>query len=247
MSDNGIKGFFRKHLGWVITGFLTLLFWMQTCNLRHKIEEGKQEITALSLEKQALTTKVNSQGREIASQKVIITDNTNSLNRLTDTIFQLKEKDRKNTETIAYFKNVTQISVAAVDVPYLDTVAMRKFEDSLANQYPQLASYIRDSSIRVPTTAGIGTPYFSLEVTAKKSGITVDKLVVPDTLQLRFVEHKAKLFKKGSIEVQYFHTNPYVQNISSNSVFYKPKRASFFKRVILPVAVGVGAGILISR
>jgi hypothetical protein len=244
VSNVASSNFFKKHLGWVITGFLTLLFWMQTCNLQNKIDQGKKEISQLQLDKQTLDQKVNEQGRVISTQKSILTDNTESLNRLTDTIFDLKAKDKKNLETIAYFKNVTQISVAAVDVPYLDTEAMQRFQDSLIAKYPEVKNYI-DSSIRVPTTAGIGTPHFSLQATVKKDGITIDQLTIPDTLQLRFVETKAKLFKRSEVGVQFFHSNPYVKTIQANSAFYKPKRASFFKRVILPVAIGVGAGLLI--
>lgn len=247
IQESSLKSFFRKHLGWVITGFLALLFWMQTCNLNQKIEQGKQQITQLQLDKQTLTQKVNEQGQVIQQQDAIIVDNTTALNNLTDTIFDLKAKDKKNLETIAYFKGISQISVVTVDVPYLDTTAMSAFEDSIRKSCPEWANFIRDSVIQVPAQVGLGTPHFELYGTVKKNSFTVDRLTIPDTLQLRFVEEKGGLFKRSKIQVQYFHSNPFVKDISANSVYYKPKRKSFFQRVILPVAVGVGAGILISR
>lgn len=244
LLDGGLKGFFKKHLGWVITGFLTLIFWMQTCNLQKQIREGKDQITALEIEGQELKTTISKQGRTIYAQNAIITSSTQSLNSLTDSIFDLKKKDAKNTETIAYFKNITKTSITKIDVPYLDTLKLKEFEDSLIARYPGINT---DSLIQVPVSASLSSPYFQIGATIQKQGLRVDFLSIPDTLQLRFVEHKGGLFKRGSIEAQYFHSNPLVQNLSSNSVFYKPKKQSFIKRFLIPVAVGVGAGILISR
>lgn len=236
-----MKEFFKKHLGWVVTGFLVLLFWMQTCNLQDKIDQGKQQVTQLELDKQTLESKVNAQGDIIWTQNSIITDNTHSLNELTDSIFKLKQK---NTETIAYFKNKTNTTLEEVFIPYLDTLAMKTFEDSLIANCPKLNP---DSVIPVPMTSFIQTPYFAIKATAKKKGIGIDSLSIPDELQLRFVEHKDGIFKKSTVEVQFFHTNPFIKSVSANSVYYKPKKQSFFKRVIFPVALGVGTGILISK
>lgn len=246
MSEStGLKGFFRKHLGWVVTVFLTLLFWLQTCNLQQKIDQGKQQITQLSLDKQTLTTKVNEQGKTIYSQTAVITDNTKSLSQLTDTIFNLKAKDRKNTETIAYYKGVTNTSLSHITVPYLDTLAMHRFSDSVLAGCADIVQYMNDSTIQVPRVALVSTPDYRIGATVQKSGIIIDTLSIPDILQLRFVQHKGGLFRSSKVEVQYFHSNPYVKSLTSNSVFYKPKKASFFKRVIIPVVVGVGAGLLI--
>lgn len=233
--------FFKKHLGWVITGFLVLLFWLQTCNLQDKIDQGKQTITQLELDKQTLQSKVNAQGETIWTQQSILKDNTESLNDLTDSIFKLK---RKNAEVVAYFKNKTVTSIQEIEIPYLDTTAMRVFRDSLLANCPKLDP---NSVIPIPMTSLIQTPFFAIRATAKKQGIGIDSLAIPDELQLRFVEHKNGIFRRSTVEVQFFHTNPFVKSISANSVYYKPKKQSFFKRVIFPVAVGVGVGMLISK
>ncbi len=238
------SNFFKKHLGWIVTAFLTLLFWMQTCNLKEQIREGKEQITQLELDNQGLTTTINKQGKTILSQKTIMTDNTTALNKLTDTIFGLK---RKNAETVAYFKNKTVTVLPPIEIAYLDTVRMKRFEDSISKHYPELASFIRDSVITVPRQSAVDNQHFSILATARKNGISIDSLSIPDQLDLRFLETKGKLFRKPKVEVQFVHTNPYVHTLSANSAFYSPKRASFFKRVVLPVAIGVGAGILISK
>jgi len=232
-----------KLLGWVVAGILVVLLWGQMCNT-HK---GKNTITQLELDKQKLDSVINEQGQQIFTQNSIITDNTQSLNELTDSIFDLKKKDQKNLETIAYFKNVTKVSISKVDVPYLDTAAMLAFEDSITKLCPVLSQYVRDSAITVPVSAQISNPNFNLGLTVKKQGVTVDELVIPDTLQLRFVEHKRGLFKPNTVEAQFFHSNPLIQNLSANSVYYKPKKKSFLQRVVLPVAVGLGAGLLLAK
>lgn len=236
-----------KHWPWLVTAFLTLIFWLHTCNLQKKVDQGREQITQLDLDKQTLTTKINEQGQDIFIQQSIIRDNMKSLDDLTDTIFNLKKVDSKNRETIAYFKNTTKTGVTKVDVPYLDSTAMKAFEDSVTKSCPDLASFVRDSVLTVPVSARITDPNFEVGLTVKKQGVTIDSLVIPDTLQLRFVEHKRGLFKSNEIETQFFHSNPLVRTTGANSAFYKPKKASFFKRVILPVAVGIGAGLLIPK
>lgn len=242
-QEGALRGFFRKHLGWVVTGFLTLLFWMQTCNYKQQIREGKQEISKLQLDKQVLTDKVNTQGKTIHTQSAILVDNTSALNKLTDSIFKLKKKDQKNTETIAYFKEHTNTSVSEVPVPFLDTAGMKHWEDSVL-----LANKLDTSKfIRVPKTAVLQTKDLDFMATVNKNDLKIDHLSIPDDLNLRFVQHKGKLFKPSSIEVQFTHSNKYIQSLSANSVFYRPKKPSFLKRIVLPVAVGVGAGLLIAK
>lgn len=238
----------NKNVPWLVTAFLVCLVWLQTCRLNRKIEQGEKVITQLQLDKQTLTETTNKQGKTIKLQDAILVNNTTALNRLTDTIFDLKKKDAKNTETIAYYKGVTRTEIVKVNVPYKDTTGMKEFSDSLLAITPQeVKDYIRDSTIQVPRVAELTNPNFSLAATVKKQELTIDALVIPDTLQLRFVEHKGGLFKPNTVEVQYFHSNPYVLSVSANSAYYKPKKKSFFQRVILPIGIGVGAGILISK
>lgn len=242
------SNFFKKHLGWIVTGFLTIIFWMQTCNLKKEIEEGQAQITQLELNSQTLQQKINKQGETIQVQEAIITTSHKALDNLTDTIFDLRNKDNRNRETIAYYKGITRTQIKGLEVPYLDTVAMKKFSDSILALIPKdVQEFMRDSMIQVPRTSHLSTPHLDLTATAKKQGITIDNLSLPDTLQLRFVERKGNLFRSPSVEVQYFHTNPYIINVASNSAVYKPKRKSFFVRVVLPVGIGLAGGLLISR
>jgi hypothetical protein len=239
------EGKLSKHWPWVITVFLTAVFWLHTCNLNREIAKGKEQISQLDLSNQELKTITSKQGQTIFRQESIISDNTKSLNKLTDTIFDLRKKDSKNLETIAYYKEVTRTTLR-VDVPYLDSVAMQKFSDSVSQNCAEVIQYIHDSTVKVPANIRTINPFFSLDATVKREGLSINALVIPDTLQLRFVEHK-KFMKPNTVEVQYKHSNPLVQSQSANSAFYKPKKKSFFQRVILPVSVGLGVGLIIAK
>src|SRR5688572_6500004 len=97
-----------KHWPWTITIFLTALFWLHTCNLNTKLDKAEEQVVQLNLDHQTDRDIINKQGTAIKSQEVVITRNRESLSRLTDTIFDLRKKDSKNLETIAYYKGVTR-------------------------------------------------------------------------------------------------------------------------------------------
>lgn len=237
----------NKNILWVISGILVLLLCLQTCRLNKKIREGEAQITQLELDRQTQKEVINKQGRTINIQESIISNNTQALNNLTDSVFDLKKKDVKNRETIAYFKNVTKTQIKQVAVPYIDSVAMVKWADSIRANCQNVIDYYEENYIPVPREAQDSNSLYSIKATVEKDSLIINDLSIPDTLQLRFVEHKKGLFKPNTIEAQYFHSNPLVNDISTNSVYYKPKRKPFFQRVILPIVIGVGTGILISK
>lgn len=236
-----------KHWPWAVTLFLTCLLWMHTCNLKKIIREKENTITQIDLDRQQIRELSNRQGKQILAQDVLITNSKSALNRLTDTIFNLRAKDARNLETIAYYKGVTRTDIREVRVPYLDSGLAHKYRDSLNVSKTELLAYITDSTTRVPRVALVNDRHFQLGLTVQRDEVNIDSLKIPDTLQLRFVEKGGNWFKSPKIEVQYFHSNPYVQTLSSNSAFYQPKKKSFWTTVVLPVAIGVGAGLLISK
>lgn len=227
-------------------GILVLLL-LNTCRLNRKITSQSSKITEQQLANQKLDSIVNKQKQVIYEQDVIITDNQSVIAALTDTIFNLKEKDAKNIKTIAYYQGRTKTVIRDIKIPYLDSAKMKQFSDSLIAHCQEVIDYIQDSTVKIGTVAKDSTPNYSIQQTVMVDGIRIDNLTIPDTLNLRFIQHKGGLFRKAKIEVQYFHTNPLVKTTGSNSVMYIPKKKSFFTRVILPVAVGVGAGLLIIK
>ena len=233
----------------IIIGILLIviaLLTLNTCKLKKGYTNQVSTIDSLMLSNQTLDSIKNKQNETILKQEAIIVDNADALNKLTDSIFMLKKKDSKNLQTIAYYKAITRTKIDSVDVPYVDTIAMKKWEDSVIQHCQSVIDYIQDSTITVPRKAELSTPNFELKATIKKDNLEINSLVIPDTLQLRFVEKK-RFLKPKTIEVQFFHSNPLISTTQSNSAIYKPKRKPFFQRVVLPVVIGVGLGLIIVR
>lgn len=242
-----------KHWPWVVTAFLTLLLWLQTCNVSHlkKDKENQaNQITQLDLDRQKLKTIMNSQEETILTQRVIETHSQKAINDLTDSIFKLKDKDQRNTNTIAYLKVHQRVRIDSFPVPYEKTGSIADrlhFSDSVIRACQDVIDAMDEISMIVPVTAHASNQYFNLQATINKDHLQIDSLIVFDEMNVRFVEKKGKLFKPKTVEVQFFHTNPLFDTQKANSVIYKPKKQSFFKRVLLPIAVGLGAGLLISK
>lgn len=212
---------------------------LNTCRLTREYANQTTQLDSVTLANQKMEKIINQQGDTINRQEVIIVNSTKELSRLTDSIFDLKRKDRKNRETIAYYKGISKVEVK-INVPYKDTLAMKKFGDSLSKQCSTVIDYMRDSMITVPRTAAISNDTLSAKLTVSKQGVKIDSLSMVDTLNLRFVEHKAFL-KRPVIELQYMHSNPLFKTEKATSVFYKPKKKSNF----LPKALLIAAGIFI--
>jgi len=212
---------------------------LKTCKITRDYNNQTSQLDSMTLANQGLEKIINQQGDTINKQEVIIVNSTNQLNKLTDTIFDLNRKDRKNRETIAYYKGISKVEVK-VNVPYKDTLGMKKFGDSLAKQCSTVIEYMRDSMITVPRTASISNDTLSAKLTVSKEGVKIDSLSMIDTLNLRFVEHRGFL-KRPTIELQYMHSNPLFKSEKATSVFYKPKK----KSNLLPKALLIAAGIFV--
>lgn len=226
---------------------IAILLLLNTFRLKRQVDDQGEIITTQQLENQNIKTTINEQGQTISKQKVIITSSQEALNKLTDTIFDLKKKDAKNTQTLAYFKTRFKIRVDSVEVPYIDIAERQQFADSLEEVCHEVIDAIEATSIQVPAIARISNDTLTMQATIGKESLSIDEIIIPDELNVRFVEHKGKLFKKKTVEVQFFHTNPLFKTEQAQSVMYQPKKKSFLQRVLLPVAGGLVAGILIAK
>lgn len=202
-------------------------------------------ITQLQLDNQKLNIVVNNRDEQIAIQKSIVTSSQSAISALTDSIFDLKKKDKKNRETIAYYRGRTTTRIDTLEISWVDTSLMKRFEDSVEAVCKDVIAFYRDSAIETPHTDSFVTNDIDLNFTLKKvnkiPSLVINRLAIADTLDLRFVEKKGGLFRKSAIEVQFKHSNPYISVDGSNSVFYKPQK----KPKLLQKALLIGAGIFI--
>lgn len=201
-----------------------------------------EQITQQQLENQKLVKIVNEKGDSINTQKVIITSSQEALRSLTDSIFSLTRRQEKQIRNIiAYYTERTSTHIDSVDVPYVDTIAMRKFSDSVTKNCQEVLSYMKDSTITVPRTGRDSTSTYDISLTATKQNFKVNQISIPDSSFLRIDEMKGGLFKKRSYEIKSFHTSPHVDTKGQNSVIFKPKP----KRNLLLKSLLVGLGVFI--
>ena len=230
----------------ILMGIAIIILLWRGCSISKQFGNQQSTIDSLQLANQRLDSLTNKQGQTIYTQQSIIADNKEALSKLTDTIFDLKRKDEKNISTLAYFKTHTKTVISNVEVPYVDSVANLKWKDSVFARCADVIALYDSLTIPVPANALSATPYFRINMTVKKEGVVINDLTIPDTMQLRFVEHKHGLFKPKTVEVQFFHSNPLIYTEQANSAFYTPKKKSFFKRAIIPALIGLGVGLIVT-
>lgn len=228
----------------IILILVVSLFLLYKCS-SSRLREKDDIITQAELDKQTLQTLLNKKGDTIYSQQSIITSSQSAIKNLTDSIFDLKKKDKKNREVIAYYRGRTTTRIDTLEISWVDTARMKRFEDSVEQVCKDVISFYRDSAIETPHTDSFTTKDIDVNFTLKKTNRTpslvINRLSIVDTLDLQFVEHK-RFLRKPTIEVQFKHSNPYIKVDGSNSVFYKPqKKPKWFQKALL-IGVGVFLG-----
>lgn len=231
---------------------LTLAFSLFKCESNRK--EAKKEISQLILDKQTSDSLVNVNNQKIVTQEAILTKNKEALSSLTDSIFALtKKQERKIKDVIAYYKGITSTQIRDVDVPYIDTIAMKKWEDSIKASCSEVIEYYETNTISVPRTAVDSTPSYHIALTINKDNIHVDDIQVIDTQYIRFVtlkggplrrdiEGKFHLWLKKRVQVQVLHTNQdNVTILGQNSAIYTPPSNTPGKIIERIGWIGIGA------
>lgn len=230
-----------------IIGIITVVLVIASVIIIGTCGRGKptyqKTIDSLQLRNQTMDSMLNRDGTIIIQQKAIIVDNQKALNQLTDTIFRLKKRDQKNSSTLAYYKGSTVTSITHDTIPFTDTV----YYELMSKACDSIVGLARDSLIKVPITITHTTPEYSLQATITKTTLVIDSLGIADTLQLRFVETTHGLFKPNTIQVQFFHSNPLITTTQSNSAIYKPKTKNKFLQWAVPILIGAGVGIIMSK
>lgn len=230
--------------GGVIVLILALFLALFSIDRAHtkRYDALMEQITTERLENQKLIKIVNDRGDTINTQKVIITQSQEALKSLTDSIFSLTRRQEKEVKRIiAYFTERSTTRIDSVDVPYVDTIAMKRFSDSLTKNCQEVITYMRDSTITVPRTGKDSTSTYSISLTATKEKFKVNSLSIPDSSYYRIDEMKGGLFKRNSYQIKSFHTSPHVEVTGQNSVIFKPKP----KKNILLKSLLVGLGVFI--
>lgn len=244
--------FFKKNERVILyAGLFIVLLWalsLKTCNDNKDYENQQNKIDSLTLVNQKFDSILNKKNQEVYIQTAIITKNKEDINKLSDSVFDLKKKNAHNIQTIAYLSQYTKTSVKNIKIPYKDTSGFKQFSDSVNKKCSEVIEYYTNNSIKVPTKVEDSTSNFQFKATINKDSFTIDNISFIDSTYIRFVEHKGGLFKrnslgkvkfwtKRSIEAQIVHTNPYIQVNNMNSVFFVPKvKQRWGERILIAAA-----------
>lgn len=183
---------------------------------------------------------INKYGEVIDNQKIVITSQQDAINKIADEKFNLKKKDERNRQTIAYLQAELAAKVDSIFIPYVDTLYLGGKDSA------QLVSYIKDSTIKVPKDIKYEDDWVSIDQTIKKDGLQINNIILRDTLSQRIVRNTNGWFGKEYYEYQSFHTSPYFKTESKQSLLYIPKNTT--KKVALVfLLTGIAAGLIISK
>lgn len=230
----------------IIVLLLVILFG--GCWGKRKYDQQYTENIKLSLSNQNLTQSVNSRDQIITQQQVLLTENSQKLKSMTDSIFALKRaQEKKIKEVIAYYSERTSVKVDTVFIPYIteeDTTYKElppKFNPKAGKIAIVPGSDLSDSTIKVPQRALLDTSGLHIDMAILKKGVRLNSFLMTDTQYIRVVELKHGWFKPRTLEIQTLHTNKALTVTGQNSVIYKPKKKSGW---VLKVAI-LGAGIFL--
>lgn len=203
---------------------ISIIFFIKSC---HSVKYVDMPIITFS--SQRSDSIINKLNEKITVQNVIATNNQKAMRDLTDSIFNLKNRDaRKIKDVIAFYQESSKFNKDTFFVPY----------DSI----PPSDTLNYTNIIRVPVTKNIDSVYFSINETIQKEGIRINRLTITDSEYVRWAEIRNGLFKRNTIQVQILHKNPYI-SYKSNSASYQPAT----KPRILEKAIFIALGFFLGK
>jgi hypothetical protein len=240
-----------KNFIFISTTVLLLLFSFRMAHLTH---QSKKELN-VALE-EGVQMK-NHFGNTISMFQATTTNLQKQLLSYSDSIFKLGKKHEKQIKEIkAFYSSRVKTRIDSVDVPYIDTPAMRKWEDSVLLNCKDVIQYYEDSSVLIGTKASIETPYYTIDATVNKASITIDSLSIIDTQYVRVVMMKGGLFKKPLKgkrkfytkpypQVEVMHKNPYIQTIEAQATIVEDKRSG--KPLLTGAVIGASLFFIVTE
>lgn len=232
----------------ILAGILLWLVSLQTCNKNSPYQNQQSTIDSLMLANQKKDSIINKKGQEVDIQTAIVTSSKEAINKLSDSVFDLKVKNAHNIQTIAYLSQYTRTGVKEVKIPYKDTTGFKEFSDKLTKECDSVIKYYQSNAIKVPKEVEDSNKNYHFKGTIGKDSFTLNDVSFYDSTYIRFIEHKGGLFKrdtkgklhiftKKSMEAQVLHSNPYVQVDKMNSVFFVPKvKQRWLERILIAAA-----------
>lgn len=246
--------------GGLIIGLIITLTMVDSCR-RNQLVINRATIDSMTLANQELVKTVNKQGDTIIKQKIIITDDQESLKKLTLAVFDLKRNEEKRIKQIdALIRIKSSSRIDSVEIAYVDTVERKRFTDSIERACAEVIAYYDSLYIKVPKTVSIDSVQnkdFQFTGTIEKNKFVIESAEFPNEQDIAVIETggwfkrdingKFKIHQKRQLEIMVKNSNKYVKTKGMNSIIYKPKpKARWLERLGI-FAIGVAATVLIIK
>jgi len=189
----------------------------------------------------------DSLGKVITVKDAEIVTNQQSMQDLRAKLFETTDKYNKKVEEVkVLIAQGTRVIIKEVPVPYVDSVKMKKWGDSVKLKCAEVIRYYEDSTVAIGTQAKDSTPYYKIDATVKKEGLKINEIQFIDSQYISITDFKGGFFKrntKGKLrfyeprktKVEIKHTNPYFKNTNTDAFLFDGKKQK---------KPGYGAGII---
>lgn len=227
----------------IILSILLIMSLFKSC----KENEAYQKLK-LDLEN---TTKIkDSLGNVITIKDAQIVESKEAIKELRDAFFKTSESyNRQIKEVKALIVERTKVHIDSVDVPYVDSSAMKVWQDSVAKVCKDVIKYYEDSTVKINTSAKDSTKYYTVDMTVKKKSVSINELTFIDSQYVALTKMKGGLFRKDTkgkrkfylpskVRVEIKHTNPYFQNTGADAFLLDEKPKPTYGGGLLRGAIG---------
>lgn len=245
-----------KNIALIVLSVLTLALSFTTCSTINSLSKKEKDNLNLRLALQQTDSIKNKYGETINVQEVQATNDKNYIKELTDSIFNLKHKqDKQIKAVIAYYQSRTNIRIDSFETAWVDTAKMKHFADSVEQKCADVIKYYRDSTAPVGRVFTGSNEYLTVTSFLKSpTNLTISKIEMIDTLDIRVSELKGGLFKrnqkgklkfllKKSYRIEVKHSNKYFLNTGNTSIIYVPKNNYPLLKGVLIGAAGAFTAI----
>ena len=215
----------------------------------------EQEYKELQLKYEESTKIKDSLGRTITVKDAEIVKNQESMQELRAKLFETTEKyNKKVKEVKALIAQGTEVIIRDKEVPYLDSVKMKQWKDSVIANCGDVIQYYEDSAVIIGTNAKDSTAHYKIDATIGKNNLKINEIKFIDSQYVAFTQIKGGILKKDTngrlklylpsrTRIEIKHTNPHFQNTGVDAFFYDKKNKfntnSFFSGGVFGVSVAL--------
>jgi hypothetical protein len=215
----------------------------------------EEENKKLSLKYEEASKIKDSLGRTITVKDAEIVTNQQSMQDLRAKLFETTEKyNKKVKEVKALIAQGTEVIIRDKEVPYLDSVKMKQWKDSVIANCGDVIQYYEDSAVIIGTNAKDSTAYYKIDATIGKNNLKINEIKFIDSQYVAFTQMKGGILKKDTngrlklylpsrTRIEIKHTNPHFQNTGVDAFFYDKKNKfntnSFFSGGVFGVSVAL--------